>query len=230
VATVKQTLGALPKGHVIQGYVGRAADLEYDAGIVDTFLHRQDRAYTVAECLQLSRDAGMKFMGWWDNILYYPEGQLMRNRDLYERVNGLPEESIWSFMELYNGTLGQHGFCVCRSERPERSYKIQFETSAFMDYVPVRRCREVAARPGAREGCVTVQRDGFPAYTLDPVTSRLFRQIDGTKSIRQCFEHAGFAGPNGPASELACQAAFQYLWRLSHIFLRIPSGSRSAAG
>jgi SAM-dependent methyltransferase len=38
VATVKQTLGALPKGHVIQGYVGRAADLEYDAGIVDTFL------------------------------------------------------------------------------------------------------------------------------------------------------------------------------------------------
>ena len=215
---------------VIQGYLGRAADLRYDAGVVDTFLHRQDRAYAVADCLALARDAGMKFMGWWDNILYYPDGQLRRNRDLYDRVNALPEESIWRFMELYNGTLGQHGFCVCRAERPERSYKIQFETSAFMDYVPIRRCREVAVKRGAPEGCVTVQRGAYPAYTLDPVTSRLFRQIDGRKSVRQCFEQAGLAGPNGPAPEPTCKAAFQYLWRLSHIFLRISSGPPSPAG
>ena len=34
-------------------YASRAPDLKYDAGLVDSFLHRQDRAYTVAQCLEL---------------------------------------------------------------------------------------------------------------------------------------------------------------------------------
>ena len=222
VATVKRTLGALPKSHVIQGYFGRAQDIKYDAGIVDTFLHRQDRAYTVAECLELTRSAGLKFMGWWDNILYYPEGQLTGFRDLYERVNALPEESIWEFMELYNGTLGQHNFCVCRPERPDRSYTIDFGSSAFMDYVPVLRGQEVPSKPGAPEGCVSVQHDRFPAYTLDPATSTLFRQIDGARTIRGCFERTGLAQRNGRTSEATCRDAFRYLWRLGQIFLRLP--------
>src|SRR5262245_59996205 len=222
VATVKQTLAALPKGHVSQSYFARAHDIRYDAGIVDTFLHPQDRAYTVAECIALSRNAGLKFMGWWDNIFYYPDGQLTGFRDLYQRVNAMPEESIWGFMELYNGTLGQHNFCVCRPERPDSSYTIGFRGRAFMNYVPVRRGQEVT-KPGAPEGCVTVQHDRFPAYTLDPVTSDLFRQIDGARTIRGCFERAGLGRGNGHTPEATCREAFQYLWRLGQIFLRLPS-------
>src|SRR5262245_44351684 len=85
----------------------------------------------------------MSFMHWWENILYYPEGQLNADHDLYKKVSAMPEESIWQFMELYNGTLGQHGFCVCHASRPEKTYKIDFSADAFMDYVPVLRCVEV---------------------------------------------------------------------------------------
>ena len=221
VATVKQTLAALPKHHLVHDYASRTRDVKYDAGLVDTFLHRQDRAYTVAGCLDLVRQAGMSFMSWWDNILYYPEGQLSMNHPIYSEVDALPDESIWRFMELYNGTLGQHCFCVCNRGRPESSYKIDFSRSAFMDYIPVLRCREVTPKAGAPDGCLTVKRDSWPAFTLNQVTSALFKQIDGTKSIRDCFELARL--PNAMDSESICRAAFQHLWRISHIFVRIPS-------
>jgi SAM-dependent methyltransferase len=223
VATVKQTLAALPKRHPIHDYANRTRDMKYDAGLVDTFLHRQDRAYTVAECLELVRQAGMSFIGWWDNILYYAEGQVPMSDGLYAKINALPEESIWQFMELYNGTLGQHSFCVCHPGRPRSSYKIDFTGNAFMDYVPVLRCREVAPADGAPKGCVTIQRDALPAYTLNAVASALFKRIDGTKSIRDCFEHARLLTGTSEDAQTVCKAAFQRLWRLGYIFLRIPS-------
>ena len=40
-------------------------------------------------------------------------------------------------MELYNGTLGQHSFCVCRPDRPTSGYRVDFSTPAFLDYVPL---------------------------------------------------------------------------------------------
>jgi SAM-dependent methyltransferase len=220
LSTVKQTIASLPKHHVIHGYVGRAPDLKYDAGLVDSFLHRQDRAYTVAQCVEFAAQADMSFMHWWENILYYPEGQLNVSHDLYRKISAMPEQTIWQLMELYNGTLGQHAFCVCHSSRRENSYKIDFSTGAFMDYIPVLRCAEVKPDKPAPEGCIVVRRSPRPAYTLDPATSALFRQIDGRRSIRQCFEAAGLAGQDAVT---ICRAAFRYLWRLSYIFLRIPS-------
>jgi SAM-dependent methyltransferase len=220
VVAVKQALASLPKHHAIQDYIGRAPDLKYDAGLVDSFLHRQDRAYTVAQCLDFARQAGTTFMHWWENILYYPEGQLNVNHDFYRRVNALPEQSIWQFMELFNGTLGQHNFCVCHPARPTSSYQINFGTGAFMDYVPFLRCREVAPKADVPAGCIAVERKPRPAYTLSAPASALFRQIDGTKSVRECFAASGLDSKD---PENICRATFQYLWRLSYIFLRVPS-------
>ncbi len=220
VVAVKQALASLPKHHAIQDYIGRAPDLKYDAGLVNSFLHRQDRAYTVAQCLDFARQAGTTFMHWWENILYYPEGQLNVNHDFYRRVNALPEQSIWQFMELFNGTLGQHNFCVCHPARPTSSYQINFGTGAFMDYVPFLRCREVAPKADVPAGCIAVERKPRPAYTLSAPASALFRQIDGTKSVRECFAASGLDSKD---PESICRATFQYLWRLSYIFLRVPS-------
>ena len=218
VTTVKQMLAALPKHHAIQGYISRTRDLKYDAGLVDTFLHPQDRAYTVTQCLDFVRQAGMNFMHWWDNILYYPEGQIT-NQENYRKINAMPDEAIWQFMELFNGTLGQHAFCVCHPSRPAHSYRIDFSSDAFMDYIPVRRCQDVTPADGLPEGRVAVRREPKPTYTLNPAASALFRQIDGAKTIRECFAGSGLKGPDAEI----CRAAFRQLWRLSYIFLRFRS-------
>jgi hypothetical protein len=181
-------------------------------------LHRQDRSYTVAECLDFVQQAGLSFMHWWDNILYYPEGQLDPKGPVYKKINAMPEQSIWQAMELYNDTLGTHGFCVCHPDRPGSGYKIDFTGKSFMDYVPVRRCKEVPVE-GITEGCIAVKRDRFPVYRLGADASALFRQVDGKKTIRECYAQANIA--HGHA-EGVCRATFQLLWRLSYIFLRVP--------
>ena len=220
---VKETLAVLPKHHVVLGYLNRARDTKYDAGLVDTFLHAQDTAYTVAGCLDLVAQAGLNFMGWWDNLLYYPEGQLNLKTRLYGEITALPERLAWQFMELFNGTLGQHCFCVCRLERAERSYKIDFNGNAFMDYVPVRRCEQVLPEAGGREDSITVQRKPWPPYVLDATTSALYREIDGSTSISGCFDRAQLSSECRQNHEPICRAAFRYLWRLGNIFLRIPA-------
>jgi hypothetical protein len=70
------------------------------------------------------------------------------------------------------------------------------------------------------EGYVVVRRQPRPAYTLNPATSALFRRIDGERSIRECFAASGLESKD---AETICRACFRYLWRLSYIFLRIPS-------
>lgn len=220
---VKDTLATLPKHHILHGYLGRARDVAYDAGLVDTFLHTQDRAYTVAECLELVDQAGLRFMGWWDNLLYYPEGQLNPQTRLYREIAALPDELIWQIMELFNGTLGQHCFCVCHAKRATRSYQINFNGEAFMDYIPVSRCTQVPSKAGVHEGSITVQRKPWPGYVLHPTTAALFREIDGAKSIRKCFEHAELPAHLHKSREEICREAFRCLWRLGHVFLRLPA-------
>jgi SAM-dependent methyltransferase len=219
---VKETIAILPKHHVVLDYLNRARDTKYDAGLVDTFLHAQDTAYTVAGCLDLVARAGLNFMGWWDNLLYYPEGQLNLKTRLYREVAALPDVLVWQFMELFNGTLGQHCFCVCHRERAERGYKIEFNGNAFMDYVPVRRCEPVLSGTEGGEDCITVQRKPWPQYVLDSPTSALYREIDGLTSIRGCFDRARLPPECRQNRESIARAAFRYLWRLGYIFLRVP--------
>lgn len=222
VALVKQTIQALAKKHVIHEYIGRTHDLKYDAGLVDTFLHQQDRSYTVQECIDFAKDAGLKFMGWWDNILYYPDGYLRPGHPYLKTVHALPEEKMWQFMELFNGTLGQHCFMVGKPKRPEASYKIDFKGSAFMNYIPVQRCKVLPPNGKLPEGHIQIQRDRWPAYTLDAAVGGIFKQIDGKKTIRECFTASGVKLTNSDDLEHTCRAVFQYLWRLSYVFLRTP--------
>src|SRR4051812_3672483 len=44
---VQHLLEAVPEWHPVNQYREIALDLDYDAGLVDTFLHKSDRAYTV---------------------------------------------------------------------------------------------------------------------------------------------------------------------------------------
>ncbi|MDE1151026.1 MAG: class I SAM-dependent methyltransferase [Micavibrio sp.] len=227
VEMVKHTLASLPASHAVQDYARRTRDTKYDAGLVDNFLHRQDRAYTTTQCVQFAEDAGLKFMSWWDNVLYYPEGQLKLASPLYKKISTLPEKDIWAYMELYNGTLGQHAFTVCRKERAESSYTLDFDSDALLDYTPAARAVEVAAKPGTPEGSICLRRGEYPVFTLSPIVSAIYKQIDGNKTVRECMAASGVAAQLGSDAEqlAATRTAFRYLWRLGHIFLRLPAAA-----
>jgi len=72
LAVVKAALEALPQGHPLRGYMATAPDLQFDAGLVDTFLHGRDRSYTVADCLALVAGSGLVFQDWFFEAPYEP--------------------------------------------------------------------------------------------------------------------------------------------------------------
>ncbi|MSP20650.1 MAG: class I SAM-dependent methyltransferase [Alphaproteobacteria bacterium] len=223
VAFVRRALELVPEAQTGRDPAAASKDLSFDAGIVDTMLHPQDRAYTVQECLDLTRDAGLSFMGWWDNNLRYPEGHLDVASDLYGRMAALPEEEIWKAMELYLGLIGQHSFCVCHASRPTPTYQVDFTTDAFLAFIPVRRSQEAIPPPqGTPPDCIAVQRGKqSAAYVLNAPAAALYRQVDGRKSIGACLAGADTVLA-GHDPKVVGRSVFTFLWRVGYIFVRLP--------
>lgn len=77
VRTVQEAIGQLGAEHLLRTYLRTEGDreLQYDATIVDTFLHGRDRSYTVDDCIGLATSADLEFAGWLLNSPYHPHDQ-----------------------------------------------------------------------------------------------------------------------------------------------------------
>jgi SAM-dependent methyltransferase len=219
LSVVKECLAAIRPDHVIHRYLRQANDVDYDAGLVDTFLHRLDTPFTVADCLRLTDEAGLAFQGWAENSFYYPEGQIPRQSPFFAHLDALPERERWQAVELAHGFLSQHCFYVCRADRDPATYRIAFDTDAFMQYVPVPRW-DLSARE-TPEGLLVVERSPYPALPFTRAQSRIMRQVDGQRTIQACLRQAGFQDPPEVAIPF-CRSLFRDLWRLGLYDYRLP--------
>ncbi len=93
VQIVKDAISLLSPEHPVQTYLKTEGDweLQYDAAVVDTFLHGRDRSYSVDDCLDLVTSAGLDFQGWLLNAPYYPHDLFSPGTESYRAVNALPE-------------------------------------------------------------------------------------------------------------------------------------------
>ncbi|HVG49847.1 MAG TPA: class I SAM-dependent methyltransferase [Rubellimicrobium sp.] len=137
-----------PAWHHLRAYTRVAPDLGYDSGLVDTFLHPLDRAYTVPEVLRFARDNGLKLQSWLDKLDYSITASIMDPENpLRQRVGALPEEAQWQVVELVAQSLATHRFLLCHPGRPESDYEPDFGGEAWLDYVPSLRPPGRISRP-----------------------------------------------------------------------------------
>lgn len=223
VLMVKEALAILPQDHPVRSYMSIAPDLQFDAGLVDTFLHGRERSYTVSDCRDLVSGAGLAFQGWFLKSSYY--AQPMSKNPFHSMVASLPEEEQWPVMEKVNFRNGCHFFMACRSDRPEAAYKIDFASDAALDYVPRFRYR-----------CGLNGRKLFRYnWTVNgsAMEVALAAQIDGRRTIREIAAAAAaeaFGGQNGPEREASAKAVLQSLWRLDFLAMGVaPVDAASAA-
>jgi SAM-dependent methyltransferase len=197
---VRRTIAELPPDHPVQPYLAIAPDLRFDAGLVDTFLHGRDRSYTVDDCLDLVRSAGLEFVDWFLKAPYYP---LMAPGDPFAaRVATLPAERQWAVMERVNARNACHFFTACRTDRPADTYRIDFASPGFVDYVPSLRYRcEVRGASIARSDWAT---------PLDADQLALVQRMDGTRTIADIMDGTG-------ASVQYARELFQSLWQLDFV-------------
>ncbi|UCH75836.1 MAG: class I SAM-dependent methyltransferase [Rhodospirillales bacterium] len=187
VALVKATLPLLPPKHPLRIYAERSTDMKHDAGLVDLFLHRQDRPFTVGDVIEMTEDAGLVFQGWLEPMYYYPEAGVPENHPLYQRLERLSEADRWRAMELLGGLLSRHDFCVCRPDRPQESYRVDFDDPELPDRaVPL--LRDCTLKPAANGKPAILSSPRLASITLPPALVAIFRTIDGNRTITQCLD------------------------------------------
>ena len=221
VRMVRETISLLGPDHPVQSYLKIAWDLQFDAGLVDTFLHGRERSYTVDDCIDLVTSAGLVFQGWLHNAPYYPNDLSGTPSELYAAVNALPETKLWSVMERLQTVNGCHFFIACRPDRPKEGYSIDFSTGDFLDYVPLMRL-----------GCGLSGADIFRGdwrVGLNVAQLVFVQYVDGCRTIREvvaCVAQSGQTlGRSGADLEEFARKLFESLWRLDFLAMALDANS-----
>ena len=216
---VRDALDHVGPAHPIRSYLQIAPDLDDDAGLVDTFLHGRERAYTIDECRDLVANAGLAFQDVFLKASYYPP--VMSPSPFLSAVARLPRERQWAVMQRINSANACHYFLACRPERARETYAIDFTSGDPLDYVP-----------SFRKGCYlkgnTVHRHDW-SVDLSALQAALVESIDGHRSIRQITDRLAASGSfaRSPADEVTATslATFQALWQTDIVALGIPEGA-----
>jgi SAM-dependent methyltransferase len=218
---VKQAISLLPADHLVQSYFKIADDLQYDAGLVDTFLHGRDRAYTVDDCIDLVTSAGLVFQGWLYKAPYYLHDAFAPESEFYTAMNALPEPKQWSAMDRLRTNNACHFFMACRPDRPKEGYTIDFSTRDSLDYVPLMRTRCGLSgadiyRPDWRMG-------------LTPYQLAFVQYVDGRRTIREIAACVAQSGESPHTStvhlEKFARKLFQSLWRFDFLAMALNANS-----
>ena len=211
VLMVKDALATLPQDHPVRSYVAVAPDLQFDAGLVDTFLHGRERSYTIDDCLDLIASAGLVFQDLFLKSAYYPPAA--STSAFHAAVSALPAPQQWSIMERVNIRNGCHFFTACRGDRPKETYVIDFDSAGILDAVPSLRYR--CGLSGNQ-----LSRHNW-AMPLDAVQVALLQQMDGRRTIREIIGAASQGGvlPQRSQADLEQlgKTLFQSLWQLDFL-------------
>ena len=220
---VREMLSLLPPEHPVQSYFKISPHLaESDPALVDTFLHGRARSYTIDECRDLVDSAGLAFQGLLLNSPYYTHNWFPPGSAVRSTVDTLPDAKIWSLMEHLHVRNGCHFFMACRSDRPEKSYRIDFSTNDSLSYVPMMRMR------CGLDGTELFRPDW--RMSLTPAQFRFVRYADGRRTIREIADRVAQSGEGPRASatdfEEFGRKLFESLWRLDFVSMALAAPAK----
>lgn len=203
ITVVRDTLASLPAEHPLRPFLNLDAfGVGSDAGVVDMFLHRRDRAYAVSECLALVDEAGLKFQGWDNNLFYHPEGFFPKGSQLRARLDALTEQNLWQAMEFLLGRISLHWFFVTSRERKLDTYQIPWDTPELASWIPLR-AAQLGSRQGAAGSEYAMTGANRPPVPISNQQAATLTQIDGRKTAGQCAVAAGVSTDAGTLPDSA---------------------------
>ena len=124
-----------PKSHYVHNYLNviksnsndGSKDLNFDAGIVDTFFNARDKAYNINELKKLINNSGSYFQNWYDNAFYYrPLFNFNGNENLNKSYKKLNNWELSDFTQKMNPNSGKFNFILRKKKNFEnRFFKIE---------------------------------------------------------------------------------------------------------
>ena len=218
VELVRMMLADLPVHHYFHWYNSHAPDLKSEAGLVDTLLHAQDRAYSVPQLFELITRCELQFQCWEDNYFYFPEGNVRPGTPLWQRIKAIPEREQWAVVENFMLSIGRHTFIACRPERHHRA--INFASTEWLAYIPkhvpsLNVVEWTSSDPMQPRRC----RRGRFEFTMDYAESLLFSSCDGRRTISQIIESSTLPAQSIAVREEFGRLFFERMWKLGHLWM-----------
>lgn len=215
VATVRAVLENLPPWHSARFYAENAFDLAADGGVVDTFLHPQDRAYSVDEVFAFLENNQMKFAGWSDNLNYTPHVPDFQRQPIYPRLLALPERQQWAVTELLGQGRGTHIFRACHAGK--ELFRISFDGLEFLNYIPSRH-PGLQAGPGDDQMLRIERRE--QSVQLSGLAREYFELSDGTRRIADIIAAAQLH------DAVAARRFFGMMFELGHMLFTVNGAAK----
>lgn len=206
LATIKSCLQHTDQAHPLRGYLRVAGDLKHDTGLVDTFLPKRERSYSVQECLNLVAGAGLAFQNWVFNNPYYPKPSNPNPDPFIKTLRALPIEQQWAVMERLNTRNGCHIFMACQPNR--LTAPAGFPHFDLLERIPaLRHPFEIRERRLYRNRQLV---------ELHEANQNLISSIDGRRTVAELCQGG---------DQTAMMNAVRELWRLDVITLIQQSSS-----
>ena len=215
IEIVREIIASLPGGHPVSSYLTIAPDLNSDSGLVDTFLHGRDRSFTVDDCLELVSNSGLVFQDWLLKSPYHASPN--SGSQFQTSMSELSQQQQWSVMERINPRNACHFFTTCHENRPTHTYRIDFETDAFIDLIPEFRfrCQLVGTQLSRHDWTLP----------LGGIALALVELIDGERSIGEIVSRVSanpsFAEEDHSTLVDASRNVFRSLSNLDFFAMRI---------
>lgn len=215
VLMVKEALSVLPKDHPVRTYMESANDLQFDAGLVDTFLHGRECSYTVYDCIALVKASGLIFQDLFFHAPYSPPSY--SNNAFFTVISALPDQQRWSLMERINYRNGCHFFLARRSSLSSEHYHLDFNSTDSREYIPSWRFR------CSLNGNQAVSPRG--SKHLDAIELAILQQVNGELAIRVIAREAIKSGvlPRWEENELErlVLEVIHSFWQLDILVIRM---------
>ena len=126
VALVRNLLNLLPADHYAFNYIRAAQnsngtrDLDFDAGVIDTFLNARDVAFDIYSLSDLIKKSGSFFQCWLDNSFYYRDLiNFDREEHLRQSYDNLNPWQLADFTQKICPNSGKFSFTLRKSPEYE---------------------------------------------------------------------------------------------------------------
>lgn len=223
VEIVRAVVTSLPQRHVLRKYLDVAPDLEYDAGMVDTFLNRRDRSYDVLQVYDLAHAAGLEFLTWCDPLEYSLASHVPADHVAWRRLSDLNERDAAHACDLLTQIRGTHRFALAHPDFVA-AQRIPFESERFLDCTV--RLHADAQRLDPPEG------ESWPnprftrrGYGFE-VDSRLLRLLDamadGTTDLGGALRRLELSAEEQARYLDLARSGFASLRSQGHVFVLLP--------
>ena len=189
LADLVATLREVPLGHPLSRLLRESRDFADDDALADALCNPRDRAYSVAELLDLVSRAGLRFGRWERQAPYLPDCGAISETPHAARIAERTPAEQYALVELFRGTMTRHTAILFADDAPPLDFA---DPRGVPVRLPTATAVEERLPPGAAAALINrAHTDTDLVLFADRGEYDVFRAIDGARTLAE-LGAAGF--------------------------------------